>query len=48
MINKKATSNKTKLILLDNELQELSEKVKVLTTKGLIKDLINEYTIRNG
>ena len=30
-----------------NELNELSEKVKVILTKGLTKDLINGYKILN-
>ena len=38
---KHVTSNK-------NELNELSIKVKVISTKGLTKDLINKFSILNG
>ena len=40
-LNKIVTSNK-------NELNELSEKVKAISTKGLTKDLINKFSILNG
>ena len=39
-LNKKITSNKRKHVLVENELNELSEKVKTISTKGLTKDLI--------
>ena len=38
---KDVTSNK-------NELNELSKKVKAISTKGLTKDLINRFSILNG
>ena len=38
---KDVTSNK-------NELNELSKKVKAISTKGLTKDLINKFSILNG
>ena len=38
---KTITSNK-------NELNELSKKVKAISTKGLTKDLINKFSILNG
>ena len=46
-LNKKVTSNKTKHVLVENELNELSKKGDVITTKGLTKDLINGYKIIN-
>ena len=39
-LNKIVTSNK-------NELNELSEKVKAISTKGLTKDLINKFSVLN-
>ena len=42
------TSNKTKHVLVEKELNELLEKVKAMSTKGLTKDLINKYTTLNG
>ena len=47
-LDKKITSNKTKHVLLENELNKLSEKVIAISTKGLTKDLINTYSILNG
>ena len=41
-LNKNVTSNKTKDVLIENGLNELLEKVKAISTKGLTKDLINE------
>ena len=35
------TSNK-------NQLNELSKKIKAISTKGVTKDLINEFSILNG
>ena len=35
-------------MLVENELNELSQKVKPISTKGLKKDLINKYIILNG
>ena len=40
-LNKKITSNKSKLLLVENELNELSE-------KGTTKDLTNKYSIFTG
>ena len=47
-MNKNVTSNKTKHAIVENELNELSEKVKAISTKGLTKDLINKFSILNG
>ena len=47
-LNKKFTSYKIKHVLIENELSELSEKVKAISTKGLTKDLINKFSILNG
>ena len=47
-LNKNVISNKTKNVLLENELNELSKKVKARSTKGLTKDLINKFSILNG
>ena len=47
-LNKKVTSNKTKQVPVENELNKPSEKIKAISTKGLIKDLINGYKILNG
>ena len=43
--DKRINSNKTKHVLVENELNELSKKVEAISTKGLTKDLINEYKI---
>ena len=40
---KKTVLNKNK-----NELNELSKRVKSISTKGLTKDLINKFSILNG
>ena len=45
ILNKKVTSNKTKYLLVENDLNELSERVKAISTKGLTKDLINKNSI---
>ena len=37
-LNKNATLNKTKHVLVENELDELSKKVEAIITKGLTKD----------
>ena len=42
-LNKNVTLNKTKHVPVENELTELSEKVKAIPTKGLTKDLIKGY-----
>ena len=46
---KRITSDKTKHVLFENELNELSKKVKLISTKGLTKALKNSYCIlKNG
>ena len=35
-------------MLVENELNELSEKIKAISAKGLTKDLINAFSIFNG
>ena len=40
-LNKDVTSNKAKHLLAENELNELLKNVEVISTKELIKDLIN-------
>ena len=47
VINKNVTSIKTKHVLVENELDELSKKVKAISVKELTKYLINKY-IFNG
>ena len=47
-LNKNATSNKTKHVRVENELNELSKIVEAISLKGLTKDLINWYKILNG
>ena len=47
-LNKNVTSNKTKHVLVENELNKLIKKVKAISTKKLSKDLINKYNILNG
>ena len=47
-LNKKATSDKTKHVLVESELDELSEKVKLISSKRLTKYLMNKYRIFNG
>ena len=37
-----------KHVLVENELNELSEKVKVISIPGLTKNLINQFSILNG
>ena len=39
---------KTKHILVENELNELSKNVEAISTKALTKDLINKYSNLNG
>ena len=46
--NKNITSNKTKHVLVENELNELSEEIKAISTKELTKDLIDKFSILNG
>ena len=47
-ISNKVTSNETKHILVENVLYELSEKVELIPTKRLTKDLINGYSLLKG
>ena len=44
-LNKIVTSNKTKYVLVENELNELSKKVKAISTKALTKDFIYGHKI---
>ena len=37
-LNKNVNSNKEKHVILANELNQLSEKIKIISTKGLTKD----------
>ena len=46
--NKRISLNKTKGVLVENELNELSKKVEAMSIKRLTKDLINWYKISNG
>ena len=48
MIIKKVTSNKTNHVLIETELDELSIKVELISTKGLTKELINGYSVLKG
>ena len=49
MVKKTDFDNKLKDVTSNkNALNELSKKVKAISTKGLTKDLINEFCIRNG
>ena len=47
-LNKNVTSNKTKHVLVENELNELLKEVKAISTKRLTKDLVNQFIILNG
>ena len=47
-LNKKVTSKKTKHLPVENTLDELSEKDKLISTKGLTEDLINKYESLNS
>ena len=47
-LNKNVTSVKTKRVLVENELNELLKKIKVISTKGLTKGLVNKFSIING
>ena len=46
--HKKASSNNTRHVEVQKKLDELSEKVKLVSTKGLRKGLINNCGILNG
>ena len=48
LTNKNVTSNKTKYVLVENELIELSKKVKPISTKELKRYLIDKFSILNG
>ena len=48
LTNKNVTSNKTKYVLDENELNELSKKVKPISTKELKRYLIDKFSILNG
>ena len=48
LTNKNVTSNKTKYVLVENELIELSKKVKPIWTKELKRYLIDKFSILNG
>ena len=49
LVNKTDFDNKLKDVTSNkNELNELSKKVKAISTKGLTKDLINKFSILNG
>ena len=47
-INKKVTSNKTRHVEVDKKLNNLSGKVKLISIKGITKDLINGCSIFNA
>ena len=47
-MDKNVNLNKTKHVLVENELNKLSEKVKVKSIKGLTKDLINKSSVLIG
>ena len=46
--NNKVTLNKVKHVLIQNELDKLSGKVKLISTKWLTNGLMNNYSILNG
>ena len=48
MIIKNVTSNKTNHVLIETELDGLSIKAELISTKGLTKELINGYSILKG
>ena len=49
LVNKTDFDNKLKDVTSNkNELNELSKKVKPISTKGLTKDSIDKFTILNG
>ena len=47
-LNKNVILNKTKYLLGENKLNELSKKFKSISTKGLPQDLMNQYKILSG
>ena len=48
ILNKNVTLNKIKHLVVENELNELSQKVKEISTKWLTRDLIKKFRILNG
>ena len=46
-LNENVTSNKTKYLLVEIQLNELLEEVKAISRKGSTKDLINKFSIPN-
>ena len=46
-LNTKITSNKTKHVVVKNQLNEVSKKVEAISTKELTKDLKNRYSVIN-
>ena len=46
-LNKKVTLNKTRHIEFNTKLDNLEKKVKIISTKGLTADLVNNYSILN-
>ena len=48
MIIKNVTSNKTNHVLIETELDGLSIKAELISTKGLTKELINGYSTLKG
>ena len=48
MIIKNVTSNKTNHVLIETELEGLSIKAELISTKGLTKELINGYSTLKG
>ena len=48
ILTKNVTSNKAKHVLVENELNELLDKVKAISTKGLTKSLVNKFSILKG
>ena len=47
-INRKVTLNKTRHVEVQNKLYDLLKKVKIISIKGLTKDLRNKYSILSG
>ena len=45
---KKVSSNKIKRVLVENELDQLSGKIQLMSTKGLKKDLIHGYILKDA
>ena len=47
-INVKVTTKKTRRVVIQNELNKLSEIFEMISTKGLTKDFINNNSILNS